>query len=143
MRLPVSRARFDLLSHNYEHARETCVAYRVQIGALEAELDRETEASKSWQALFEAERIRNDGLVQKLLDLKQQGFTTAAQRQQLPPVEPSRVELAIQEKAGTNRALSRYLTNVAHAMERARKSEDEIVEAVTVWRDPDADEASP
>lgn len=117
----------------YEMAYTLYVAQRDQLSA----------AAESWKALYEAERVRNDRLVEKLLTLKQQGFTTATERAALPAPAQSAIDLAIEEKAGNNRALARYLSKQAAAMQRAHKSEDEIVAALTQWKDPDADEATP
>jgi hypothetical protein len=131
MKLPVSHARFALLLHNYDEAKKLYAAG----------LAREQESSATWKALFDAERLRNDGLVQELLDLKQQGFTSATQRVSVPAAMPSKIEDAINEKAGTNGALRRHLSRWAAQQQATNKSEDAIVEALTEWRDPDGDEA--
>jgi hypothetical protein len=66
----------------------------------------------------------------------------AGLRQALPAPAQSAIDLAIEEMAGNNRALARYLSKQAAAMQQAKLSEDEIVAKLTKWRDPDADEAS-
>lgn len=139
MKLPfVSRARFDLIEHNFSEARKFFAEERTLNLEREAAL---VSMTATWKAMFDAERIRNDGLVQKLLDLKQQGFTSAAQRVSTPAVMPSKIEDAINEKAGTNGALRRHLSRWAAQQQATNKSEDAIVEALTEWRDPDGDEA--
>lgn len=141
MRLPVvSRARYDLLEHNFNEAR---TRHRVEMGARDAELAREVEASASWRALFEAERVRNDRLVAQLIAMKQQGFQTATERHAPTPRPPSKIEDAIAEKAGANTALRRHLTRWAAQRQSMNIPEDEIVDGLTNWRDPDADEAQP
>jgi septal ring factor EnvC (AmiA/AmiB activator) len=131
----VFRATLDAMRSSRDEWKE--IAARMDTRASVAE-----EQGKAWQALFNAERERCDRLTEKLLTLKQQGFTTATERQALPAPAQSAIDLAIEEKAGNNRALARYLSKQAAAMQQAKLSEDEIVAKLTKWRDPDADEAS-
>lgn len=138
MNLPFVRpARFRQLEHNAAEMRKANHVLHRANDRLRGERDEARSQTANWKALFDAERLRTEGLTQRLLDMKRDGFTTATQRQALPAAAPSRVELAIIERSGNDRRLLRYLTSVVAGMERARKTEDEIYEAVTKWRDPD------
>lgn len=128
MRLPVSRARFDLLTHNTERFHEIAKAA--------------DERARSWQALYESERIRSDRLVAQLLTMKQAGFQTATERQALPVQSPSRIDEIITEKAGANSALRRHLSRWAAQRQAMNVPEDEIADALVNWRDPDAEEVT-
>jgi hypothetical protein len=129
MRLPfVSRARYELAQHNLEEMRKLAHAAE--------------ERAKSYEALFSAEVMKRDALIEKLLTLKQQGYTTATERQTLPAPPPSRIEEVIIEKAGSNGALRRHLSRWAAQRQAMKVPDDEIVDALVNWKDPDADEAS-
>lgn len=101
--------------------------------------DQAEARAKNWQGLYEAERVRCDRLVEKLLTLKQSGFTTATERQAPAPVPPSKLDDAIAEKAGPNAALRRHLTRWAAQRQSMNVPEDEIADALLNWRDPDSE----
>lgn len=142
MKLPlVRRARLDLLAHNFGEAQRICRTLRRANDRLYGERDEARSQSANWKALFDAERIRCEALTEKLVNMKQQGFSTAAERQALPPRPPSRIDEAIAEKAGANGSLRRHLTRWASQRQAMNVPDDEIVDALLNWKDPDADEA--
>lgn len=124
MKLPfVSRARLDMALHNLEEMRKLAHAA--------------DERAKSWESLWSAEVLKRDALIEKVFTMKQQGFTTATERQALPAAQPSRIEETIAERAGTNSALRRHLHRWAAQKQAMNVNEDEILDALINWRDPD------
>lgn len=143
MKLPfVSRAHADLQDHNLGKMRSANHVLQRANDRLRGERDEARSQVASWKALFDAERIRCEGLTEKLLQMKQQGFSTAVQRQAEPVKEPSRIEATIAERAGTNSALRRHLTRWATQRQEMRVPEDEIVDALTHWKTAEDDAAA-
>jgi hypothetical protein len=128
----VGRARLD---REVEHAR----VQQHNLEEMRKAVHRADESRDSWKALYDGERERNDRLVEKLLNMKQQGFQTAADRQALPAQPQSKIEDAISERAGSNGALRRHLSRWAAQRQAMNIPEEDILDALVKWRDPDED----
>jgi hypothetical protein len=139
MRFPfVGRARYALIEHNMEEARR--LLRMEEMRYMEAQRASEARAD-SWKAMYDAERVRNERLVEKLLAMKQTGFTTATDRQATPAQPPSKIEDAITERAGGNGALRRHLSRWAAQRQSMNVPEEEILDALMKWKDPDSEGA--
>jgi hypothetical protein len=125
MRLPfVSRAMHDARVESYH-----------------CDLNRAIDSADSFKTLWEAERLRNERLVEKLLAMKQQGFQTATERQMPTPLPASRIDMAIDDRAGSNAALRRHLYRWAAGQQASKVSEDVIVDRLTTWQSDEGAEA--
>jgi hypothetical protein len=128
MRLPfVTRARFEEM--------RTLAADRF------SERERALDQAKTWAALYENEVAKRDALVEKLLAMKQQGFQTATERQMPTPLPASRIDMAIDDRAGSNAALRRHLYRWAAGQQASKVSEDVIVDRLTTWQSDEGAEA--
>ncbi len=116
MRWPwVSRAHYALLEHNYREI-------------LRMVHDRQQTDT------------RYDALLDKYHALRLQGANAAPIFQPVIAKEPSAIDFAINEKAGSNHRLKLYLTGYA-ARERAANTGDaDIVDRISNWTNGDSDE---
>jgi hypothetical protein len=132
MRLPfVSRAMHEAVEHQLNR-------FIVQSDERAVAAQRQAE---NWKALYENEVAKRDALVEKLLAMKQQGFQTATERQMPTPLPASRIDMAIDDRAGSNAALRRHLYRWAAGQQASKVSEDVIVDRLTTWQSDEGAEA--
>lgn len=93
-----------------------------------------------------AERERTAALTQTIVELKTTGAVYVkdaqeriAHRLAARPSDPVARAIDDLEIAKGDPAMRRHLSRYADEMRRAGKSEDDIIEAVTSWTDPDRD----
>jgi ParB-like chromosome segregation protein Spo0J len=98
-----------------------------------------TERIQHSDRLLVSERERSWALSTQMVTMQKEGFRIVHPQAPRVAAVPSPTDEAIAERAGTNTALRRHLTKQRDALRQRGLKDDEIIEKLTQWKDPDED----